>query len=131
MITPRDVQEGADGKKTRWTYTKYGVTSFTNLSVFVLIALVFSIVVILPVCLLLFMPTPENHTWAAVMDAHPDAGMACQAALVDRIEHMTGVLYRGPYAAEDPSTRPSMGVARELATGMVLEGDWRPPECGG
>lgn len=74
-------------------------------------------------------PPVDEHLWAAVMEVHPDAGIECHAAMVDRIDHMTGVIYGGPYAVEDSAVRPSRALAEELAVGVVLDSDWRPPEC--
>lgn len=75
-------------------------------------------------------PPADEHLWAAVMEVHPDAGIECHAALVDRIDHMTGVIYNGPYAVEDSGVHPSWALAEELAIGVVLDSDWRPPGCG-
>lgn len=75
-------------------------------------------------------PPSEADLWAAVMDAHPDAGMECHTAVVERILDTTGMLYGGPYAVDDSGRRLAEAEIKKAATGMVLDGDWHPPECG-
>ena len=76
-------------------------------------------------------PPSDAVMWAAVMDAHPDAGMECHATLVERIQHLSGMLRDTPYAGGNPSMYGPDSLLDDLATRMVLESDWRPPECGG
>ena len=123
----------APNRWLRWTYVEGGQRYLTPLFGFVVAGTLIAAPFVLAIVWSYWYGSPADaDIWAAVMEVHPDAGMACHAALVDRIDHMTGVLVGGPYAVvDDSSARPSRDVAEVLATGMVLEGDWRPPECGG
>ena len=37
----------------------------------------------------------------------------------------------GPYAVDEYGMHLSGAEVGEIAAGMVLDGNWRPPECGG
>ena len=69
--------------------------------------------------------------WEVVMDEYPDGGIECHAVVTERMLRMSDVLYTGPYAMGDFGNHASHGRDDELAAGMVLDSDWRPPECGG
>ena len=72
-----------------------------------------------------------DPTWTDVVAAHPDAGMECHMAIMERIQDTKGLVYGSPYAVDDSGQRMSVAEIKELATHMVLDSDWRPPECGG
>ena len=130
MASAGGVQAGAGDKKSRWTYVENGHEYVTTLSAIIFLIGIFGSCAIIWYLVFMLTPTANADPWEAVMEAHHDAGMACHAALVDRIDHMTGVLYGGPYTVGE-STSQSMVTARDLAISMVLDGDVRPPECGG
>ena len=73
------------------------------------------------------------NPWTDAMEAYPDGDMRCHAVVVDSILHLTEVLYDSPYAIDTATGRPSMEMAQQMATDMVIGGgDSRavPVECG-
>lgn len=75
-------------------------------------------------------PRPEViDVWMPVMEAYSDDGIECHVAVVDRILHISDVLRPSPYVDDMLHPHHATMHARELATIMVLDGEWRPPEC--
>lgn len=117
------------GKKSLWTRVDNGVETPTYLSVILMLGII--MISALGFASWIYIIIQPYDSWADILAAHPDAGMECHMAIMERIQDTEGLVYGSPYAVDDSGQHMSGAEITELATHMVLDSDWRPPECGG
>ena len=75
------------------------------------------------------LPSHDVDPWFVALAGYPDGDAMCHAAVVDRMQRMSDVLYTGPYAMGEFGNYTSLAKAEMLATRMVIEGGLHVPEC--